>query len=108
MEVIDKFYSKLDKSSEKQAVEAFKEELGVRLMELSDALETNITFNARVRQAQRKKTELQTQLLELRRKRAGIAVQMDDVRIKHEVASRASSVSIRFISFLSLVSSSPF
>jgi len=109
-ELIDKFYQKLKSGAEKKAVESFKEELSLRFLELvnsflryanlrpanitkqTDALEHSITLTDRVRKAQRRKNQLMAELLAIKRERTQVAVQMDDVRRDHEMASKSSEV----------------
>ncbi|RPA97373.1 hypothetical protein L873DRAFT_1129984 [Choiromyces venosus 120613-1] len=94
-ELIDKLYQRLKTSAEKKAVESFKEELSLRFLELTDALEHSITLTDRVRKAQRRKNQLMGELLALKRERTQIAVQMDDVRRDHEAASKSSDTQIQ-------------
>ena len=109
-ELIDRFYQRLKSGAEKKAVESFKEELCLRLLELvnsflhytnlrlanitkqTDALEHSITLTDRVRKAQRRKNQLMAELLAIKRERTQVAVQMDDVRRDHEIASKSSEV----------------
>ena len=109
-ELIDKFYQRLKSGAEKKAVESFKEELSLRFLELvnpflryanlglanitkqTDALEHSITLTDRVRKAQRRKNQLMAELLAIKRERTQVAVQMDDVRRDHEIASKNSEV----------------
>ncbi|KAG0125059.1 hypothetical protein HOY82DRAFT_572466 [Tuber indicum] len=89
-ELIDKFYQRLKGGVEKKAVESFKEELSLRFLELTDALEHSIILADRVRKAQRRKNQLMAELLAIKRERTQVAVQMDDVRRDHEIASKRS------------------
>ena len=109
-ELIDRFYQRLKSGAEKKAVESFKEELCLRLLELvnsflhytnlrlanitkqTDALEHSITLTDGVRKAQRRKNQLMAELLAIKRERTQVAVQMDDVRRDHEIASKSSEV----------------
>jgi len=109
-ELIDRFYQRLKSGAEKKAVESFKEELCLSFLELvnsflhytnlrlanitkqTDALEHSITLTDRVRKAQRRKNQLMAELLAIKRERTQVAVQMDDVRRDHEIASKSSEV----------------
>ncbi|KAL7275835.1 hypothetical protein RUND412_001216 [Rhizina undulata] len=94
MEIIDRFFLKLKSNAEKKAVESFKEELGVRFVELTDALENNIALATRVRRVQKQKTQLRNELLSLKQEREKIAVKIDNVRKTHEFATASSNIQL--------------
>jgi hypothetical protein len=103
-----------------RAVEAFQEELRMRLLELvcellvvdysfypltltyisfmanitqTVILDADYLLNKRVRAAQKEKIQLREDLLRLRTEREQLALRMDEVRIKHENSSKEAQVS---------------
>ncbi|KAA8894872.1 hypothetical protein FN846DRAFT_372183 [Sphaerosporella brunnea] len=91
-QLIDAAYEKLQTNTEKVAVENFKEELASRLRQLTDTIENLINLQARVRQENKRKLQLQKEILEVRRQRNLVAAQMDDVRHQHDVASKQNDI----------------
>ncbi|CCX12588.1 Similar to hypothetical protein MYCTH_2295152 [Myceliophthora thermophila ATCC 42464]; acc. no. XP_003658845 [Pyronema omphalodes CBS 100304] len=88
MEIIDRQYKDLKSTVEKTAVRDFKEELAVRMMVYTEAFENYINLHARTRAANKRKLQLQQEILEIERQRRAIAVQKDEVRHKHDIASK--------------------
>ncbi|KAJ9151916.1 AT hook domain-containing protein [Pleurostoma richardsiae] len=72
----------------KRALEAFKEELGTRLLEQTIALDNLHTLKQRVRRAQKDKITLRNEILRIRAEREQVALRMDAIRIKHEEDSK--------------------
>jgi hypothetical protein len=92
MEIIDRQYKDLKSTVEKTAVRDFKEELAVRMMVYTEAFENYINLQARTRAANKRKLQLQQEILEIERQRRAIAVQKDEVRHKHDIASKENEV----------------
>ncbi|KAF5025665.1 hypothetical protein F66182_2271 [Fusarium sp. NRRL 66182] len=104
LEVIDgtlaKVYETLasteDKEKKKEcrikirALEAYKEELTSRLLQLAIHLNDWHTLRKRVRVVQREKLSLREEILRLKAEREQVALKMDAVRIKHEEDTKES------------------
>ncbi|KAH7207161.1 hypothetical protein DER44DRAFT_364050 [Fusarium oxysporum] len=104
LEVIDgtvaKFIETLQNTEEKdkkkecrikiRALEAYKEELTSRLLQLSIHLMDWQSLRKRVRLVQREKFSLREEILRLKAEREQVALKMDAVRIKHEEDTRES------------------
>ncbi|KAM5343589.1 hypothetical protein ACJ41O_012126 [Fusarium nematophilum] len=104
IEVIDaavaKFYetatSTEDRDKKKEcrikirALEAYKEELNSRLLQLAIHLNDWHSLRKRVRLVQREKLSLREEILRLKAEREQVALQMDAVRIKHEEDTKES------------------
>ena len=58
----------------------------------SEAVDNNHALQSRLRQANKEINAAREELLDIRREREKIALQMDDIRIRHEIASRKSEV----------------
>ncbi|KNB03208.1 hypothetical protein FOXG_05767 [Fusarium oxysporum f. sp. lycopersici 4287] len=104
LEVIDgtvaKFFEALQNTEEKdkkkecrikiRALEAYKEELTSRLLQLSIHLMDWQSLRKRVRLVQREKLSLREEILRLKAEREQVALKMDAVRIKHEEDTKES------------------
>ncbi|PCD43191.1 hypothetical protein AU210_002293 [Fusarium oxysporum f. sp. radicis-cucumerinum] len=104
LEVIDgtvaKFFETLQNTEEKdkkkecrikiRALEAYKEELTSRLLQLSIHLMDWQSLRKRVRLVQREKLSLREEILRLKAEREQVALKMDAVRIKHEEDTKES------------------
>jgi hypothetical protein len=66
-----------------EALESFGKEIDSRLFDMSTAVENRLTLEARVRTSKRKKNEMQSRWIEVRRKREEVALRMDRVRREH-------------------------
>ncbi|KAI1649995.1 uncharacterized protein F4817DRAFT_301495 [Daldinia loculata] len=71
-----------------RALEAFKEELRTRLLEHTIALDTMHALKKRVRSVQKDKLTLRTEIMRIRAEREQVALKMDAVRMRHEMASK--------------------
>jgi hypothetical protein len=69
--------------NKRSAFEAFGQDLEDELFEMSEAVETRINLEARVRKSKREKSDLQAQWTVVRREREQIALQCDGVRKRH-------------------------
>ncbi|CCT65121.1 uncharacterized protein FFB20_12727 [Fusarium fujikuroi] len=104
LEVIDSTVAKLlealqnteEKDKKKEcrikirALEAYKEELTSRLLQLSIHLMDWQSLRKRVRLVQREKLSLREEILRLKAEREQVALKMDAVRIKHEEDTKES------------------
>ncbi|ENH69430.1 hypothetical protein FOC1_g10011783 [Fusarium oxysporum f. sp. cubense race 1] len=104
LEVIDgtvaKFIETLQNTEEKdkkkecrikiRALQAYKEELTSRLLQLSIHLMDWQSLRKRVRLVQREKLSLREEILRLKAEREQVALKMDAVRIKHEEDTKES------------------
>ncbi|KAI6760550.1 hypothetical protein HG530_009410 [Fusarium avenaceum] len=73
-----------------RALEAYKEELNSRLLQLAIHLSDWQTLRKRVRVVQREKLSLREEILRLKAEREQVALKMDAVRIKHEEDTKES------------------
>ncbi|KAI0103531.1 hypothetical protein F4814DRAFT_431739 [Daldinia grandis] len=73
-----------------RALEAFKEELRTRLLEHTIALDTMHALKKRVRSVQKDKLTLRTEIMRIRAEREQVALKMDAVRMRHEMASKGT------------------
>ncbi|KAF4949012.1 hypothetical protein FGADI_9297 [Fusarium gaditjirri] len=73
-----------------RALEAYKEELTSRLLQLSIHLMDWQSLRKRVRLVQREKLSLREEILRLKAEREQVALKMDAVRIKHEEDTKES------------------
>ncbi|KAM0213193.1 hypothetical protein ACHAQI_004235 [Fusarium lateritium] len=73
-----------------RALEAYKEELNSRLLQLAIHLSDWQTLRKRVRVVQREKLSLREEILRLKAEREQVALKMDAVRIKHEDDTKES------------------
>ncbi|KAM0344525.1 hypothetical protein ACHAPU_007502 [Fusarium lateritium] len=73
-----------------RALEAYKEELSSRLLQLAIHLSDWQTLRKRVRVVQREKLSLREDILRLKAEREQVALRMDAVRIKHEEDTKES------------------
>ncbi|WZH41967.1 uncharacterized protein QYS62_002934 [Fusarium acuminatum] len=73
-----------------RALEAYKEELNSRLLQLAIHLSDWQTLRKRVRVVQREKLSLREEILRLKAEREQVALKMDAVRIKHEENTKES------------------
>ena len=80
----------------RKAVEMFGEELDARLFQMTEALDNNYALTIRVRQANKEKVAKREELLEIKRLREEVAIQMDEVRAKHERDTKVAQVSDLF------------
>ncbi|KAF4429422.1 hypothetical protein FACUT_9165 [Fusarium acutatum] len=104
LEVIDgtvaKLFETLQNTEEKdkkkecrikiRALEAYKEELTSRLLQLSIHLMDWQSLRKRVRLVQREKLSLREEILRLKAEREQVALKMDAIRIKHEEDTKES------------------
>ncbi|TAQ91196.1 hypothetical protein B7494_g483 [Chlorociboria aeruginascens] len=70
-----------------QAIEAFGRELQTYLLEHTINLDNTYALERRVRDEQKRKIGLREEILRIRAEREQAALQMDDIRIKHEAAT---------------------
>ncbi|MCJ1245208.1 hypothetical protein MMC30_002409 [Trapelia coarctata] len=68
----------------RNAVEMFGEELDERLFQMTEALDNNYALTIRLRQANKEKVAKREELLEIKRLREEVAIEIDEVRAKHE------------------------
>ncbi|KAF4442835.1 hypothetical protein F53441_11625 [Fusarium austroafricanum] len=73
-----------------RALEAYKEELNSRLLQLAIHLSDWQSLRKRVRVVQREKLSLREEILRLKAEREQVALKMDAVRIKHEEDTKES------------------
>ena len=91
-ELIDKFSAKLTTTVEKKAVERFKSELELRLLELTSELEGAVSATKQARQKKKEKQTVLERLLEVKQDRRELAIQMEQVREKHRTGQRENEV----------------
>lgn len=91
-ELIDKFSAKLTTTVEKKAVERFKSELELRLLELTSELEGAVSATKQARQKKKEKQTVLERLLEVKQERRELAIQMEQVREKHRIGQRENEV----------------
>lgn len=82
-----------------RALEAFREELRLRLLEHTIALDTLYALQKRVKATQKTKLALRQEILEIRAEREQVALKMDAVRIKHEEESKGVLVCSHCLSY---------
>ncbi|KAI1328883.1 hypothetical protein F5Y16DRAFT_136863 [Xylariaceae sp. FL0255] len=73
-----------------RSLEAFQEEIRIRLQTHTIALDNLRTLNKRVRAAQKEKVALRNEILRIRAEREQVALKMDAVRTRHETANKES------------------
>jgi hypothetical protein len=78
----------------RKAVEAFNKELSHRLFELSDIMESNFVLAAQLKKEKKEMASLRNRLMEVRKQRGDIALEIDAVRRNHAEDERASRVRI--------------
>ncbi|KAF8541670.1 hypothetical protein BDD12DRAFT_490113 [Trichophaea hybrida] len=88
MEVIDRHFGTLQRTTEKAAIENFKEELSAKMMIYTEAIENYLNIQTRARQANRRKQQLLQEILEVDKQRRAVAVKQDEVRYNHDTASK--------------------
>ncbi|MCJ1385401.1 hypothetical protein MMC17_008524 [Xylographa soralifera] len=71
-----------------KAVEMFGDELDARLFQMTEALDNNHGLTTRLRQASKTKTAKRDALLDIKKQREEIAIEMDAVRAQHERATK--------------------
>ncbi|MCJ1438251.1 hypothetical protein MMC27_007639 [Xylographa pallens] len=71
-----------------KAVEMFGDELDARLFQMTEAIDNNHGLATRLRQANKTKTTKRDTLLDIKRQREEIAIEMDAVRAQHEIATK--------------------
>ena len=69
-----------------KAITSFQEALESRLFEISQALESKFSLEARLRQTKRQKSSMQNEWLEIRKEREQVALRIDDVRRRNAEA----------------------
>ena len=67
----------------RKAVEAFSTELGHRLFDMSEMMESNFVLTAQVKRERKEMAALRNRLMEVRRERRDIALKIDDVRRRY-------------------------
>jgi hypothetical protein len=72
-------------------LDAFTEEVTIRLIEMTDAWDSNAILNGAVKRAQRKKNLLRQELLAIRKERGNIAREMELIRQEHEKGEKEIS-----------------
>lgn len=76
----------------RKAVEMFGEELDARLFLMTEALDNNYALTIRLRQANKEKVARREELLKIKRFRAEVAIETDEVRARHERDSKVAQV----------------
>jgi len=76
----------------RKAVEMFGEELDARLFQMTEALDNNYALTIRLRQANKEKVAKREELLETKRLREEVAIEMDEVRAKHQRDTKVAQV----------------
>ncbi|MCJ1414746.1 hypothetical protein MMC32_001074 [Xylographa parallela] len=71
-----------------KAVEMFGDELDARLFQMTEAIDNNHGLTTRLRQANKTKSTKRDALLDIKRQRDEIAIEMDAVRAQHEIATQ--------------------
>lgn len=69
-------------------MDAFTEEVTIRLIEMTDVWDANAVLLGAVKRAQRRKGQLRGELIAVRREREGIRAEMEGVRRGHEMGAR--------------------
>lgn len=87
----------------RKAVEAFSTELGHRLFGMSEIMESNFVLAAQLKKERKEMATLRNRLLEVRKERREMALQIDDVRRKYTEEEQVN----RVCSFPSLFSPFP-
>ncbi|KAL9122325.1 MAG: hypothetical protein Q9187_001117 [Circinaria calcarea] len=80
--------SRAEWTRKRKAIEIFGDELDDRLFQMTEALDNNYALKIRTRQANKAMVAAREELLRLRGEREAVALQMDEVRIKHERSSK--------------------
>ncbi|KAL1957624.1 hypothetical protein VTO42DRAFT_5735 [Malbranchea cinnamomea] len=74
----------------RKAVEAFSTELGHRLFDISEIMESNYVLAAQLRKEKKEMVALRNELMEVRRERREIALKIDDVRRRYAEEEEAN------------------
>src|SRR5204862_3881531 len=69
-------------------LDAFTEELTIRLIEMTDAWDSHSVLSAAVKRAQKRKNVLRQELVAIRRERGEVRREMEEVRQVHEVGEK--------------------
>jgi len=75
-------------ATQAKILDAFTEEVTIRLIEMTDAWDSHAVLVNAVRRAKKRKDGLRAELLAIRRERAGIAREMEAVRQAHETGEK--------------------
>lgn len=75
-------------ATQAKILDAFTEEVAIRLIEMTDAWDNHAVLQAAVRRAQKRKNLLRRELLAIRSERAEIRREMEAVRQSHELGER--------------------
>jgi IS1 family transposase len=75
-------------ATQAKILDAFIEEVTIRLIEMTDAWDNHAVLLAAVRRAQKRKNTLRQELLAIRRERAEIQREMEAVRQAHEIGEK--------------------
>ena len=76
----------------RKAVEAFSTELGHRLFDMSEIIESNSVLAAQVKRERKEMAALRNRLMEVRKERRDIALKIDDVRRKYTEEEQVNRV----------------
>lgn len=76
----------------RKSVEAYGTELETRLLDMSEVLDANFILSAKVKKSKKAMIDLRNRILELRRQRQEVAIQMDTVRRQHQEEETAKLV----------------
>ena len=79
----------------RDAIETYGDELDGRLFQMTVALDHNYALGVKLRSAKRKKDALREEVLDMRRRRGEVEVQIDEVRAKHESEAREAEAEER-------------
>ncbi|MCJ1287588.1 hypothetical protein MMC26_006940 [Xylographa opegraphella] len=71
-----------------EAVEMFGDELDMRFFQMSEAIDNNHGLATRLRQAKKAKNAKRDALLDIKRQREEVAIEMDAVRAQYETATK--------------------
>lgn len=74
-----------------QVIEAYADELDIRFIEMTDALDAGNVLQQALRRAQRQRNSLRQEIMMVRKERSDTAKKMDDVRRQHQQDVKTSS-----------------
>ena len=84
----------------REAIETYGDELDGRLFQMATALDHNYALGVKLKHANKQKTALRDEVLDLRRQRQEMELQIDEVRARHEEEAREADEEYRLNTLL--------
>ena len=82
---------KAELKRKKDAIETYGDELDGRLFQMTTALDHNYALGVKLKHANKQKAALRDELLDLRKQRQEVELQIDEVRARHEKDARVAN-----------------